>query len=132
MTKIGFILCMVASVILASCEDGRLPVLGVQENSGFSYACNMQSSGAVLQFNVYSDRNRETEVLIRCRTRFSYDADACAFEYDGHVEPITIPPDGQWNIIALPVVLKEGINVLEFKRVHPMKDDIAIDYIEIQ
>ena len=125
-------MCLMAAVILTSCKDDWPPSVTPQEHSGYSYACNMQSQDAVLQFNIYSDRNRETTILVRCRTRFAYDSDACVYEFDGHVEPMIIPPDGQWTFITLPVILKKGINILEFKRVHPMKDDVSIDYIEIQ
>lgn len=125
-------LCVAAAVFCVSCAKDGCPSSAPQEHSGFGYACNLQSPGAELQFEIYSGTGRRAELLVRCRCRFDYDSQACVLEYGPHTEPLSIPPDGKWQSLTLPLFLYPGINVLKFKRIHPMKDDVAIDFIEVR
>lgn len=126
-------MCVLAAAILVSCKDGSSrSVVSQQDCSGLGYACNLQREGAELQFRVLSLQECDVELCVRCRCRFDYDSDACMMEYGGKVEVLSISPDGRWNTLTFPVVLKEGVNVITFKGVHPMKDDVSIDYIEFK
>lgn len=101
------------------------------ESSGFGYASGLYHDGSGISFDVFSESGGVSAVIVRCRCRFDYDADAFVLSSGGNTYALQIPEAGPWCEVTMDILLEKGLNHITMKAVHPLKDDIHIDYIEI-
>lgn len=132
MERIERLCCLVVMAAFLSCSRGSGHyVQDPGKSSGFGYASGLYHDGAEVSFDVFSGTGGPATVIVRCRCRFGYDADACVISSGGNTCPLQIPLAGQWCEVSTDIMLEKGMNRIYLRTIHPLKDDIHIDYIEI-
>lgn len=117
--------------VLSSCDIGN--VSNIPDNSGasgFGYASGLFRNDAGIYFDVTYDREGTVQVAVRCRCSYEYDADACVLDTESGTYPIVIPETGKWCLVPVEIVVGRGPGRIVVRKVHPMKGDVQIDYIE--
>lgn len=132
MERIERLCCLVVMAAFLSCSRGSGHyVQDPGESSGFGYASGLYHDGSEISFDVFSESVGVSTVIVRCRCRFDYDADACVVSSGGNTYALRIPEAGPWCEVRADILLEKGLNRISMRTIHPLKDDIHIDYIEI-
>lgn len=132
MERIDRLFGIVVLAAFLSCSRGSgLYVQDIGESSGFGYASGLYHDGSEISFDVFSPSGGVSTLIVRCRCRFAYDADACMLTSGGNTYVLQIPQAGPWCEVSIDILFEKGLNHISLKTGHPLKDDIHIDYIEI-
>lgn len=117
---------------ISSCGERKIELSSCCEHSGYGYANGLCFQRAEVEFLINNPKSEEVSSVIRCRAMHLNDAgESLIMVVNGTSFPLTLEPTLDWQLLHISIPLKEGNNLILFRKTRELFYDICIDYLEL-